>query len=157
MRPGPSDLPAGARCTTSVPESVASILRSGEASGQTVRRHRLLVLPRYNPEELQFASSSELRMITRESLDDQRAEILRVARIHGAQHVRVFGSRARETARPDSDLDLLIDLEPGRDLLDLVAMKQDLEDLLGLRVDVVSSACLSPYLREAVIREAVPL
>ncbi len=81
-------------------------------------------------------------MTIRKPLNDQRAEILRVARMHGAQHVRVFGSRARGHARPDSDLDLLIDLEPGRDLLDLVAIKQDLEDLLGLHVDVVSSAGL---------------
>jgi len=96
-------------------------------------------------------------MTIRKPLNDQRAEILRVARMHGAQHVRVFGSRARGHARPDSDLDLLIDLEPGRDLLDLVAIKQDLEDLLGLHVDVVSSAGLSPYLRESLIRGAVPL
>src|SRR5690606_41738757 len=63
-------------------------------------------------------------------------EILRVASMHGATDVRVFGSRARGDAREDSDLDLLVTLEEGRGLLDLVAIKQDLEDALRLHVDV---------------------
>jgi predicted nucleotidyltransferase len=62
-------------------------------------------------------------------------EILRVAQSHGARTVRVFGSRARGDATAESDLDLLISLEPGRSLLDVVAIKQDLEDLLGFPVD----------------------
>ena len=76
---------------------------------------------------------------------------------HGATHVRVFGSFARGDNRADSDLDLLIDLQPGRSLLDLVAIKQDLEDLLGFKVDVVTERSLSPYLRDAVFKEAVAL
>jgi predicted nucleotidyltransferase len=71
--------------------------------------------------------------------------------------VRVFGSIARGTARPDSDLDLLLELEPGRHLLDLVAIKQDLEDLLGREVHVVTEAAISPYMRDAIMREATPL
>lgn len=86
-----------------------------------------------------------------------QAEILRVAGAHGAREVRIFGSRARDDARDDSDLDLLVTLEVGRSLLDLVAIKQDLEDALGLRVDVVTKGGLSPYLREAVLAEAVTL
>ena len=85
------------------------------------------------------------------------AEIERVARFHGAQSVRVFGSRARGDAGPESDLDLLVGMEPGRSLLDLVAIKQDLEDLLHMSVDVVSEACLSPYLRDRILAEARPL
>ena len=76
---------------------------------------------------------------------------------HGGTHVRVFGSFARGDNRSDSDLDLLIDLQPGRSLLDLIAIKQDLEDLLGLKVDVVTERSLSPYMRETVFKEAVAL
>jgi len=85
------------------------------------------------------------------------SEILRIAHMHGANNVRVFGSRARGDARPDSDLDLLVTLEPNRSLLDLVAIKQDLEDLLDWTVDVVTENGLSPYLRDSVIAEARPL
>ena len=85
------------------------------------------------------------------------AEILRIAQSHGARTVRVFGSRARGDARDDSDLDLLVGLEPGRSLLDIVAIKQDLEDLLGYPVDVVTEGGLSPYLRERILAEALPL
>lgn len=87
----------------------------------------------------------------------QRESILRITSAHGAQRVRVFGSRARGQSRPDSDLDLLVTLEPGRSLLDLVAVKQDLEDHLNCNVDVVTEAALSPYLREAVLHDAVTL
>jgi predicted nucleotidyltransferase len=85
------------------------------------------------------------------------AEIERVARSHGAQSVRVFGSRARGDAGPESDLDLLVRLEPGRSLLDLIAIKQDLEDMLHCPVDVVTEAGLSPYLRDRILAEARPL
>jgi predicted nucleotidyltransferase len=91
------------------------------------------------------------------SLEEKRSEILRIAAGHGAQNVRVFGSHARGQARRDSDLDLLITLENGRSLLDLVAIKQDLEDLMGCSVDVVTEAALSPYIHDGVLQEAVPL
>lgn len=83
--------------------------------------------------------------------------ILEIAAEHGATRIRIFGSLARGTARPDSDLDLLVDLQPGRDLLDLIAIKQDLEVRLGRRVDVVTERSLSPYMRDQVIKEAVPI
>jgi predicted nucleotidyltransferase len=90
-------------------------------------------------------------------LRDKREEILRIAASHGAQSVRVFGSRSRGEARPESDLDLLVRLETGRSLLDIVAMKQDVEDLLGCEVDVVTEAAISPYIREQVLKEAIDL
>ena len=82
------------------------------------------------------------------------SDIVRVARSHGAESVRIFGSRARGDARPDSDLDLLVTLEAGRSLLDLIAIKQDLEDLLHFSVDVVTEPSLSPYVRDSVFAEA---
>jgi predicted nucleotidyltransferase len=91
------------------------------------------------------------------SLKENRTEILRIATGYGAQDIRVFGSRSRGEARSDSDLDLLITLEHGRSLLDIVAIKQDLEDLLGYSVDVVTEAAISPYMRDNVLKEAVPL
>jgi uncharacterized protein len=80
-----------------------------------------------------------------------------VAQRHGVTRIRVFGSVARGESRAGSDLDLLVDLEPGRSILDLIAVKQDLADLLGRPVDVVTEKSLSPYFREAVLKEAVPL
>lgn len=74
----------------------------------------------------------------------------------GSEKVR-GGSRARGDAGPESDLDLLVTMDPGRSLLDLVAIKQDLEDLLHYTVDVVTENGLSPYLRDGVLAEARPL
>lgn len=96
-------------------------------------------------------------METTTHVNERRADILRVAHAHGAREVRMFGSTARGEAHPGSDLDLLVELEPGRSLLDLVAIKQELEDLLGREVDVVTAAGVSPYLRQRILREAVPL
>jgi len=90
-------------------------------------------------------------------LQEKRGDILRIAASHGARDVRVFGSRARGQARRDSDLDLLITLEKGKSLLDIVAIKQDIEDLLGDQVDVVTEAAISPYMRDRILAEAVPL
>ena len=92
-----------------------------------------------------------------ELLEDKREEILRIAAQHGAYNVRIFGSAARGEARPASDIDVLVEMEPGRSLLDHVALKQDLEDLLGRNVDVVTESALHWYIRDRVIEEAVPL
>ncbi len=74
-----------------------------------------------------------------------------------ARNVRIFGSVARGDPTPNSDLDILVDMEEGRSLLDLVALWQDLQDLLGMRVDVISEGGMSPYLRAKILAEAVPL
>lgn len=87
----------------------------------------------------------------------KRPEILRAAARHGARNVRVFGSFVRGEAGSDSDLDLLVQMDDGRSLLDLVGLWQDLEELLGRRVDVVSEGGLSPHLRGRILSEAVPL
>ena len=80
-----------------------------------------------------------------------------MAREHGAQNVRLFGSAARGEDRRGSDLDLLVDMEKGRSLIDHVALKQDLEDLLDREIDVVTEQSLHPRLRDRVLREAVAL
>jgi len=96
-------------------------------------------------------------VVSDRSLNEHRAAILAIATRHGARNVRVFGSFARGDARPDSDIDLLVDLEPGRSLLDHVGLWQDLEELLGRRVDVVVDGGLSPHLEERILAEATPL
>ncbi len=86
-----------------------------------------------------------------------RTAILEIARRHGAGQVRLFGSIARGEATEDSDIDVLVELEPGRSLFDLGGLLTDLEMLLGRRVDVVTPAGLRERIRERVLREAVPL
>jgi hypothetical protein len=90
-------------------------------------------------------------------LHDRREEVLKVAASHGATEVRLFGSRARGKGGGASDLDLLVKLALGRTLLDLVAIKQDLEDLLGCSVDVVTEEAISPYIRPQVLKEVITL
>jgi len=90
-------------------------------------------------------------------LQTKRDDVLGLAKVRGARAVRVFGSIARGDASPDSDIDLLVDVEPGRSLLDIVGLWQDLEALLGRRVDLVTEGGLSPYLRDRILREAKPL
>ena len=85
----------------------------------------------------------------------KREQILRLASKYGARNVRIFGSVARGEAGADSDLDLLVELEAGRSLLDHVALIQDLEDLLGRKVDVVTERALHWYIRDQVLAEAV--
>ena len=76
---------------------------------------------------------------------------------NGAKNVRLFGSVARRTPTESSDVDILLEMERGRSLLDLVAIKQELEDLLGSQVHVVTESSLGPYLRDEVLKEAVSL
>jgi uncharacterized protein len=92
-----------------------------------------------------------------EALAAQREAILRIAAAYGASNVRVFGSVARGDARPDSDVDLLVDLAPNRSLLDLGGVQMDVQALLGCHVDVVTAPGLRPRIRRRVLAESVPL
>jgi len=96
-------------------------------------------------------------VVTNEKLNRKRNEILTIAAYHGAKNLRIFGSLARGEASETSDVDVLIKLEPGRSLLDIIALKQDLEDLLGCAIDVVTEDAVSPYIRDQVLKEAVSL
>ena len=92
-----------------------------------------------------------------ELLKNKKTEIFRLAQVHGARNVRVFGSVARGEANPSSDVDFLVQFEQGRSLFDRIGLMQDLEELLGRRVDVVTDKNLHWYIRSRVLEEAVPL
>ena len=96
-------------------------------------------------------------MSPNELLREKREDILRIASKRGASNVRVFGSVARGEADAKSDIDLLVDLEPGRSLFDLGGLLMDLQDLLGHNVDVVTERGLRERIRERVLKEAIPL
>jgi len=90
-------------------------------------------------------------------VQQRKKEIIAVARAHGLVNVRIFGSVARGEDTAQSDIDLLVDLEKGRTLLDLGGALVQLQDLLGRRVDIVTERGLHWYLREKILREARPL
>lgn len=92
-----------------------------------------------------------------EQLRQRRAEIVRLAEQFGARNVRVFGSVARGQQRDISDIDILVKFDRGRSLFDLIGLKQDLEDLLGCEVDVISEGGLHPDADQRILQEAVSL
>jgi len=97
-------------------------------------------------------------MVTLEMLRaGKREEVLRLAERHGGRNVRVFGSVARGEADAESDIDFLVDWEPGRSLLDQVALVQDLQEALGGQVHVGTERSLHWYVRDRILREATAL
>ena len=97
-------------------------------------------------------------MITLDVLrGEKRTAILSLAVRHGASNLHVFGSVARGEATDASDVDLLVDWEPGRSLLDHSKLVQDLQDLLGVKVEIGTGRSLHWYVRDRILREATPL
>lgn len=92
-----------------------------------------------------------------EELQRQRQDILALAQRYGASNVRVFGSVAREEEDLASDIDFVVNLEPGRSLLDLGGLLMDLRDLLGRRVDLVTEEGLRPTVKARLLKDARPL
>lgn len=90
-------------------------------------------------------------------LRERRAEIIETARARGASRIRVFGSVARGDATEHSDIDFLVDLDPGRGLFDLGGLLMDLQDLLGHPVDVVTETALRSRVAQRVLSDAVEL
>lgn len=90
-------------------------------------------------------------------LNEKRAAILETAKRHGARNVRIFGSVARGDYDDQSDLDFLVEMEPGRSLLDHASLLLDLQGLLGRKVDVVSERGIKARMRDRVLKEARPL
>jgi hypothetical protein len=128
--------------------SLATLSRLVEATG-----HHLVV-------ELERAEDAPLGLPDTplgRRLRHQRKAIIASAARHGASDVRVFGSAARGDDRPDSDVDLVVDLEPKIGLLTLEHLRRELSDLLGTAVDVVPIDSLRPRVRREVERDAIPL
>jgi hypothetical protein len=92
-----------------------------------------------------------------ELLKAHREEIIRIAQTHGARNVRVFGSAARGDMDETSDVDFLVEFEPGTSLLQHGALIAELEELLGRKVDVAPEKTLREHVRDRVLREAVPV
>lgn len=92
-----------------------------------------------------------------EVLVAQRQRILDIAAASGARRLRVFGSASRGQDRPDSDLDLLVDLPDGTSLLRIVGLQFALEDALGVKVDLCTERELDPALRARILAEARPV
>lgn len=95
--------------------------------------------------------------VTIDVIRKKRTRILAIAGRHGATNLRVFGSVARGDAGPESDLDLLVEMEPGRSLLDHIALIQDLEEALGCKVDVVTEKALKERYRKRILDEMIAL
>ena len=92
-----------------------------------------------------------------EKIRGKRDEILKLAKKYGASKVRIFGSVVRGESTDGSDVDFLVNLEEGRSLLEHIALIQDLEELLGIDVDVVTESALHWFIKDRVIKEAVQL
>ena len=90
-------------------------------------------------------------------LKKQRKEIYQIASLYGAHNIRVFGSVNKESDKPDSDVDFLVDLEKDRSLFDLAGLIYDLQRLLNKKVDVVTENGLHWYIKDKILSEAEPL
>lgn len=90
-------------------------------------------------------------------VEEKRASILELAEQRGVRNVRIFGSVARGSADQDSDVDFLVDMEPGRSLFDLGGFLMDLKGILGCEVDVVTEKGLRERVRNRALKEAIPL
>ena len=90
-------------------------------------------------------------------IETHRHQILKLAMQRGARRIRVFGSMARDQARPTSDVDFLIEMQTGKSAFALGGLLMDLQDLLGRHVDVVTPNALHPAIRDKVLKEAVDL
>lgn len=144
-----------------LPGMLSAIRRGGGGTRFVIGRHRrpeAVLLPLQDYERLvEDAGEAPDERDPARLVKEKRDEILRIARSHGASNVRVFGSVVRGDARPDSDIDFLVDMRPDWSLLDLGGLFSDLQELLGSGVDVVPAENLKPRIRDRVLREAVSL
>ena len=87
-------------------------------------------------------------------MDEVIEKLIRILKKHGAKKIEIFGSCARGEAKPGSDLDIIVEFEERKSLLELVGIEQELEDYLGIKVDLLTEASISPYLRDRIKKEA---
>ena len=90
-------------------------------------------------------------------IEEKKPEIIQILEKYKASNLRIFGSYARGEETPESDLDLLVDMEAGTSLFDRIALMQELEDLLGVQVDIAKPENLHHLIREKVMDEAITL
>jgi len=88
---------------------------------------------------------------------EKKAEIIRIAKRYGASNIRLFGSLVRNDLNETSDIDVLITIERGRTLIDLFSIGEELEGILNRRVHIVADDGISPYLKDKILSEAIPL
>ncbi len=96
-------------------------------------------------------------MSIKDLLRSKRTEILQIAERHGAINIRIFGSVARGEDNESSDIDFLVEMEPGRSLMDHAALLLELQDSLGHKVDVISDRGIKPRIRDIILKESVSL
>jgi len=130
-------------------------VRGGAAAGLS-QRNIASAIGRSQPEVSRLLRFHGVSPLGRTLVRD-RKRILACAATYGVRNVRVFGSVAHGTERPDSDIDLLVDLPEGMSLFALARLENDLSDLVGTQIDVVPSGTLRAHLADRVLAEAVPL
>jgi hypothetical protein len=143
-----------------VAQSVVSAYESGARQPSWPTLQRLIAATRCSLEVTVLPparDASVLRGPLGERLRERRHDVIRIAGAHGLRGVRVFGSVARSEERPDSDIDLLVAVEPGTGLFALASAQQELESLLEAPVDLVPQADLKPAVARAVARDLVSL
>jgi len=91
------------------------------------------------------------------SLEEIRSKIVPILKHHGVIRAAVFGSLVRREMKEDSDIDILVELPKEKSLLDFVALKLELEETLGRKVDLVEYSTIHPLLKERVLKEQVPV
>jgi predicted nucleotidyltransferase len=96
-------------------------------------------------------------MKLKEQIAQKRNTVVVVAQKYGATNIRLFGSVARGEERPDSDIDILVDLQPGRSIFDLGGLLMELEALFSRPVDVITEDGIKPRMRERIMKEVLPV